>query len=172
MNLQGISVIDLLLGLQRNDGHSLLTYKTFTPAMQKQLCAFTRGGGRIMVSGAYVGSDMQQPGERAFLADVLKVKFDGVCREPNGQIRGMGTAFSFYRQPNEQHYAAPCTDILMPAVSQAFPTMVYDNNQTSAAVAYQGSDYRAFTMGFPFECISDSNTRQAIMKAIITFLLE
>jgi hypothetical protein len=84
----------------------------------------------------------------------------------------MGLHFNFYRQPNEQHYAAPCSDILLPTVQQAFPVMAYDSNQASAAVAYQGNDYRAFTMGFPFECITDSNTRQAIMKAIITFLLE
>jgi hypothetical protein len=39
-------------------------------------------------------------------------------------------------------------------------------------VAYQGSDYRTFIMGFPFECITDRDTRQAIMYAIIKFLTE
>ena len=171
MDLRGISAIDLVLGLQRHDGHSLVTYKTFNPTMQERLRAFAKRGGRLMVSGAYVGSDMQQSGEKAFLAEVLKVTFDGVCKE-GGNISGMGLHFNFFRQPNEQHYAAQSTDILMPIVQQAFPTLVYDSNQSSAAVAYQGKDYRAFTMGFPFECITDGNTRQAIMTAIIKFLLE
>ena len=48
--------------------------------------------------------------------------------------------------------------------------MVYANG-TSAAVAYGGQDYRAFTMGFPFECITDKSMRQAIMQGILSYLL-
>jgi len=47
--------------------------------------------------------------------------------------------------------------------------MVYAN-QTSAAVAYAGGDYHAFTMGFPFECITDAQKRAAIMRGIMNFL--
>ena len=44
-------------------------------------------------------------------------------------------------------------------------------NGTSAAVAYQGQDYRTFTMGFPFECIGDSKMRNKLMYGILKFLL-
>ncbi|MCR4602029.1 MAG: xanthan lyase [Prevotella sp.] len=170
MQIGRYTLIDLLLGLERDDGHSLVHYKTFTPAMQQLLRTFTSGHGSLLVSGAYVGTDMQTASERQFLADVLKVNCPADYRDDSGQVTGLGTAFSFYRQLNEQHYAATRTDVLMPTVQGAFPTMVYANG-TSAAVAYGGPDYRTFTMGFPFECITDRGMRQAIMQGIVNYLI-
>ena len=164
------ALVDLLLGLQRNDGHSLVHYKTFTPAMQEQLRRFAMGHGCLLVSGAYVGTDMTAPQERQFLSDVLKVSCPTDYRDASGLVSGLGTQFSFHHQLNEQHYAATHTDVLMPTVQGAFPTMVYANG-TSAAVAYGGQDYRAFTMGFPFECITDAPMRQAIMQGILNYLI-
>lgn len=164
-----IATVDLLLGLERNDGHSLVAYKTFTPSLQAQLRGYTFTGGNLMVSGAYVGTDMQAPEEQSFLSQVLKVRLDGVNTDDSGNIHGMGTTFKFHRLLNEQHYAATQSDLLMPTCQEAFPALVYAN-ETSAAVAYQGADYHAFTMGFPFECITDPQKRASIMRGIMNFL--
>jgi hypothetical protein len=40
----------------------------------------------------------------------------------------------------------------------------------AAAVAYQGSDYRTFVMGFPFESIREETSRNVIMASILRFL--
>lgn len=178
LHLKNYSAIDLLLGLERNDGHSLVKYKTFSPTMQLLLRDYTEHGGRLFVSGAYVGSDMPAHEEQSFLAGVLKVSCNGVCRDALPTVSGLGIKFDIYRQPNKHHYAARHTDILLPALtsqpspltSQPFPAMVYADG-TSAAVAYQGSDYRSFVMGFPFECIRDAETRNKVMYAILKFLL-
>lgn len=164
------SAVDLLLGLERDDGHSLVPYKSFPPVLQQQLRQYTQQGGSLLVSGAYVGSDMQAAGERTFLADVLKCSYAGKDPTVSETINGMGTQFDFYRQLNEQHYAAPHPDILQPAVGAAFPLMAYADNY-SAAVAYQGSDYRAITLGFPFECIKSPRTRASLMAGILQFLI-
>ena len=164
------AVVDLLLGLERNDGHSLISYKSFRPALQEQLRRYVNNRGRLLTSGAYIGTDMMEPAERQFLADVLKVYCPTTYREPSGAVTGLGTSFSFHHQLNEQHYAATRTDVLMPSVQEAFPAMVYANG-TSAAVAYGGQDYRAFTMGFPFECITDKRMRASIMNGILNYLI-
>ncbi|MDE6012501.1 MAG: N-acetylmuramoyl-L-alanine amidase [Prevotella sp.] len=163
------ATVDLLLGLERNDGHSLVAYKTFTPSLQAQLRGYTSTGGNLMVSGAYVGTDMQALEEQSFLSQVLKVRLDGVNTDDSDNIRGMGITFNFHRLLNEQHYAATQSDLLMPTCQEAFPALVYAN-ETSAAVAYQGADYHAFTMGFPFECITDPQKRASIMRGIMNFL--
>ena len=175
LHLKEYGAIDLLLGLERNDGHSLVRYKTFSPTMQLLLRDYTSHGGRLLVSGAYLGSDMTSEPEQQFLAQVLKTSCEGVNNNTQTTtIGGLGQQFDIFRQPNEQHYAAHHTDILMPANSptpqQAFPAMVYADG-TSAAVAYQGADYRTFTMGFPFECISDDKMRNKLMYGILKFLL-
>ena len=41
-----------------------------------------------------------------------------------------------------------------------------------AAVAYKGNDYRAFVMGFPFECIKDGKKRSSIMQGLLNYLLK
>ena len=168
--LSSYSVVDLVLGLERNDGHSLIPYKSFPPALQEQLRRYVGNRGCLLTSGAYIGTDMQTAAEQQFLADVLKVTCPTDYREQSGHVTGLGTAFDFHRQLNEQHYAATRTDVLMPSVQGAFPAMVYANG-TSAAVAYGGQDYRAFTMGFPFECITDRGMQQAIMKGILSYLI-
>jgi hypothetical protein len=42
----------------------------------------------------------------------------------------------------------------------------------SAAVAYDGKDYKAFVMGFPLESIEQKDKRNEIMGAILDFLLK
>ena len=169
-DLNRYQAIDLLLGLEKNDGHSLVPYKSFRQAMQERLRDYTVCGGNLLVSGAYIGSDMTNDEEKAFLADVLKVSYEGTNNDLSGDVKGLGTTFKFYRQLNEKHYAALKSDILMPTTSNAFPTMVY-NNQTCAAVAYQGNDYHAFSIGFPFECITDKALQESIMRGILKFLI-
>lgn len=165
-------VIDIAFGLQKNDGHSLVYYKTFSSLLQSQLKAFIRGGGRLLVSGAYVGSDMQQPAEREFMSDVLKSGFTGVnCSQPDNLVNGLGISFDIIRQPNNMHYAATSVDMLRPSSPLSFCAMQYADG-TDAAVAYDGTDYKSFTMGFPFECINSLKARQQVMKAVMTFLVK
>ncbi|MBR1548622.1 MAG: fibronectin type III domain-containing protein, partial [Prevotella sp.] len=170
VDLRPYALVDMVLGLERSDGHSLQTYKTFTTGMQQALRQYTARGGALMVSGAYVGTDMAESGDSQFLASVLKCRFGGHSGSQNGAINGMGTSFSYWNTLNEQHYAATSTDILQP-LQPAFTALQYTEG-SDAAVAYKGSDYRAFTIGFPFECITDKQKRTAIMRGIINFLIQ
>ena len=162
--------VDLILGLECNDGHSLMPYKTFTPQMQTWLAGYTRRGGRLLVSGANVGSDMTSNDEQVFLATVLKCTYGGKDRALDENVNGLGTTLTFYRHLNEHHYAAQQPDILQ-ATGEAIIPMAYSDGY-SAAVAYSGPDYRTFTMGFPLECIKDEQQRVSAMHAILTYLIK
>ena len=171
MPLYRFNLLDLLLGLERNDGYSLLKYKALPPKLRQAIGQFTSQGGHLLVSGSYVGSDIRGSEELRFLNQVMKCKLSGTYREPSETIQGLGVSFDFYHQLCPQHYAATCCDVLMPADDQSFSAMVY-NNGTSAAVAYKGSQYRSFVMGFPIECIKQDHMRHSIMAGILNFLLE
>ena len=138
-------VIDLLLGLERDDKHSLQYYKTFTSTMRSTLQHYTSHGGSLLVSGAYVGCDMMSDAEQLFIQNVLKCRYTGhnICGA--NSINGLGTTFQYWNQLNAEHYAAVSTDILQP-VGQAYPAMQYADGQ-DAAIAYKGTDYSCFTMG-------------------------
>jgi hypothetical protein len=114
---------------------------------------------------------MQAKDERKFLQDVLKVAYtpqDSI--QPDGNIQGLGLTASYYHYLNEDHYAATHPDVIQP-LENAILAMQYGNG-LGAAVGYQGSDYRSFTMGFPFECISNEKTRNAIMRGILNYIIK
>ncbi len=163
-------LIDLVLGQERNDGYSLIQYKAFSPQMRSMLQSYTKAGGNLLVSGSYIGTDMQQPDEQQWLYEVLKCMYAQKYREPNDTISGMGTTFNYHHALNEMHYASTTSDVLTPA-GNAFAAMLYGNG-TEACVAYQGNDYRAITMGFPFECIVSEQKRASIMQGLLKFLLQ
>ena len=163
VDLSRYEVLDLLLGNERNDGHSLKPYKTFSRQMQRQLREYR---GKLLVSGSYVASDMlENDQEAAFLQNTLGCAFGGTVKELNGMVTGLGQTLAITNTLNEHHYATTRSDILQPQGS-AFVAMQYTNGQT-AAVATPG---RSFVMGFPLECISDPNQRALIMRGILAFL--
>ena len=86
VNLIGYDAVDLLLGLERHDGHSLKAYKTFTSHMQDALKRYTTHGGALLVSGAYVGTDMTQDADRQFLQNVLKSTWGGRSQTKDNTI--------------------------------------------------------------------------------------
>ncbi|MCH5308348.1 MAG: xanthan lyase [Prevotella sp.] len=166
------NMVDLILGLEKNDGYSLRKYQAFSPMLREHLRLFTSKGGALLVSGSYVGADMNMPSDRRFLESVLKCDYQGTDADSlnSETIRGLGTTFEFYRLLNETHYAATHPDILQP-VAPAYSAMMYGDDY-SACVAYDGTDYKAMTLGFPFECIKSETKRHTLMHGILRFLLQ
>lgn len=169
VDLINYDVVDLALGLQKYDANSTVFYKSIPSMLRNKLSAYVLGHGKLIASGAYIGSDLQHEDERVWLESTLKVAYGGAIHTDTiSGIKGMGTEFDFYRQLNPTHYAATKCDVLMP-VSTAFCPLQYANGM-SAGVAYRGNDNATFTMAFPFECIIDRNKRLSIMNGILKFL--
>ena len=171
-------IMDYILGLEKTDNSSNpsrnIYYKTFSSPMQRVLMAYSLSGGNLLVSGAYVGSDMStSQGDREFTRNLLKYGYGNSLQTTGNDIRiqGLGRTFSIPRLPNEQVYPVTAPDCILP-VPPAFPVMTYSTGNVSAATAYQGKDYRTFVMGFPFESIEEEADRNAIMASILQFLGE
>ena len=169
VKLAGFRVVDIMFGLQKDDTNALVRYKTFSSSLRKHLENYANSNGRLLVSGAFIASDMQLETERTFLANVLKVGFGGVNSDASiSLVDGLGINFGIIRHPNDRHYAAQSVDIVNPLAS-AFCAMRYADG-TDAAVAYDGNDSKTFVMGFPLECINNARSRQQVIKAVMTFL--
>ncbi len=193
VKMEHYQAVDLINGLERYDGYTRTYYKALPPTLQQQLRSYTQGGGALLVSGSYTGSDMATNKERGFLADVLKLSYEPTGThytietvEPedstillrdstvqtSAEVNGLGLTFDYHNTLNKQHYAATHPEILNPQkTTGAFSAMRYATG-TSAAVAYRGKDYRSFTMGFPLECITDEKQRSNILLGILKFLTE
>ena len=175
VSLEEYPIVDYILGLEKEDITSNPShrsfYKTFSSPMQRVLTSYCRSGGKLLVSGAYTGSDMNSSqGDREFTRNILKYRHGNTLQTTGKDIaiQGLGRTFSIPRLPNEQAYPVTAPDCILP-METAFPVMTYTNGNLSAATAYRGNDYRTFIMGFPFESIKEETARNTIMASILQF---
>lgn len=175
VSLEEYPIVDYILGLEKEDITSNPSrrsfYKTFSSPMQRVLTSYCRSGGKLLVSGAYIGSDMNSSqGDREFTRNILKYRHGNTLQTTGKDIaiQGLGCTFSIPRLPNEQAYPVTAPDCILP-METAFPVMIYTDGNLSAATAYRGNDYRTFIMGFPFESIKEETARNTIMASILQF---
>ncbi len=170
VKLADYAAVDLITGLQRYMPQAVKTYSALSTMLQNRLAAYIQGGGRVLASGAFIGTDMASAAETLWLRNNFKAS-------PAAQLRsdaltgvyGLGQQMDFYRHLNADHYAATRVDALN-AEAGAFCAMQYSDGHP-AAVAYDGPRSKTFLMGFPFETITSPSMRRAIMKGIMQFLL-
>ena len=169
-----INVIDLILGLQKNDSLTNAirgeSYKMLTPTMQDQLISFcNKKKHSIIISGAYVGSDMNNTDyDRKFTHDILHYATTGSARNIlESRIYGMGCTLNIPRAINASFYPVVAPDCIAPT-NDAITVFRYADGKSSAGVAWKGK-YNTFVMGFPFESIQSATDRASIMNGILQF---
>ena len=172
ISLEDYPIVDYILGLEKESPTDKAYYKTFSSPMQRAITSYCQSGGNLLVSGAYVGSDMSgTQGNREFTEKILKYGFQGsLTDQTSGQINGLSRTITIPRQPNEKSYAVSSPDCIVP-LSPAFPVFVYAPGNQSAGIAYKG-DYRTFVLGFPFESIQSETDRASIMMGILNFFTQ
>ncbi len=171
ISMAPFQLINLIFGAQKQDGYSLCNYKTFTPALMQAISTYAANGGNLLLSGAFVGSDMQSPEERMFTGNVFKFNYEqSLPLDSISSIDGMNTSVQVYHNPNEQHYWVRTADVLR-GTEGSFCTMLYKQTDLPSAIAYNGTDRKALSFGFPLECITDEHVRRSIIIASVQFLL-
>ena len=159
VRLTDYPVTDLIMGAEK---------QAFSPIMQQLITDYCRRGGNILVSGSYIGSNMNSPSALGFTENILKYSFGGsMGGKTSGTIYGANTHFTIPCTVNEKTYAVPAPDCLTP-VAPAYSTFIYTPGNYSAGIAYKGN-YRTFVLGFPFESIEGVQQRTRIMSAILGF---
>lgn len=171
LSADAYQLLDVIMGAQRKDEYSPKPVKSLTKEWEKILHDYTQKGGALLMSGAYLGTDLISDAERAMTNRILHFNPGGKEKaETSLKIEGMNTGCSLNMQPNEKHLSTAYTSIIEPA-GTAFSILTYPQSSHSAGVAYKGADYRAITLGFPIEQIEEDDVRHMLMNAFIQFLL-
>jgi len=185
--LNQYKLVDLILGKQKQtfigNSKKSVEFKTFPLVLQQLLINYCFGGGKLMVSGAHIGSDLYVGKnvlreDKQFMELILKCKFKTENASVAGGVRVVNTPskllqkhnFSFYTQPNDKSYYVESPNAIDPVGDGAFTFCRYTENSLSAAVAFSGA-YKVCALGFPFEIIENEKDRNKLMGSILDFFL-
>ena len=185
VELAHYKMVDLILGKQKQTfiGNAKKTpeFKTFPIALQHVIRSYCLQGGNLMLSGAYIGSDLCEPDkpiheDQVFIEKILKYKFRTSQASVSGNVSIVDSPVDFfkkadltyYNHPNTVSYYVESPDAIEPVGEGSFTICRYAENGLSAAVAYSGN-YKTCAFGFPFETLQSEKERAKLMESILLF---
>lgn len=169
--LTGYPLVDWIAGLQKYDTSGIVRYECFSPAARRAITQYAAHGGRLFVSGAYIGTGLTGDKEKEFTKNILKYTGpEAVLSSSYTTLTGSGVTFDIVKDLNDSIYNVTYSDCLKPE-APAFTTFSYSNNDNlSASSAYLSPDFNCFSLGVPFESIRTEDQRKEVMKVILDFL--
>ncbi len=198
VDLKDYALVDWILGEQRTvlppagfieagtPDRMISMFKTFTPALQAKLSDYATSGGALLVSGAYVATDLEESADdpardRAFLKNCLHVeRVTNHGSNTNELYPQKGDLFEglqglhFARGLEEDGvYGVELPDAIDPAKDSGGRTVLrYADRRFSAGVVHEATETgaRTLTLGFPFETIVGKENRAGFLKRALEFL--
>jgi len=154
------------------------SFRAFPQAAQWQIKKYLDSGGKLFVSGAYIGTDLEENKPKnhpdiKFANEVLKLKWRTNHASKKGIIKSVDKHFSSFKELkfnntfNKSIYKVEAPDAIEPASSEGKTVFRYSNSK-SAGVAYKGK-YSVISLGFPFETILEEKIRVLLMKDVIRY---
>ncbi len=151
--------------------------ETFSDEEQAWIASFMDGGGRLFVSGAEIGWDLDYRGDGDDLAFYQAYLLAGMAEddaatyaaEPTGSGIFAGIGSMAFSDGGGSTYDVAYPDVLdlQPGASAA---LVYDGDP-GAPAALTADDGSLVYLGFPFESLLDPGQREELMAASLAFLL-
>lgn len=185
---------DLICGKQVTtkvgSGSRPAAFTVFPAEMQKAIRAFTAAGGHMLVSGAYIATDIWDRvypvqadstftvDSKAFAQKVLGYKWGanfgsrkGVARPaPNKIFPAIDAGkYGFFNEMNSDSYCVEAPDGLVPASKKGAIIMRYADTNTPAGICHQGTNYRTVCFGFPLETLKDEKQINSLITATLQY---
>jgi hypothetical protein len=175
-------VVDVILGEEKSTpslkNPSVVDFKIYTPGFMKRINELTVSGTNIILSGAYVGTDLLPAGDSTalkFASSILHFRPRTGHAVKNGKVYSTDYAkpvfnidVSFNTGYSENIYSVEAPDAIEPEGKGAICAFRYSENNTSAGIVFKGN-YKAVILGFPIETINSETQRNLLMKQILNF---
>lgn len=185
--------MDLICGKQvrvpRAGGQDSTAFEVFPEDLQEAVKAFTARGGNVLVSGAYIGTDIwdsiypvnkdkdSEEKAKSFASGTLGFSWIRNRAGKTGEafftgkgIAGQlkGRTVKFRTKPCRTSYCVESPDGIAPS-GKGMTIMRYADTGISAAVCGCGKGYRSVCLGFPLETLENEEDIYCIISATIDF---
>ncbi len=186
-SLASFKLLDYIAGKQKETpngrGYYPSRYKIFTPALRSALKAYCNGGGSVLLSGSYVGSDVYDKAhpdtaEVNFTQQVLGYRWGCSQATVTGRAYVLPTVYKmlpegdsidFNQQLSDKFYCVESPDAIYSAKGSTGFMRYAENNKQAAIVSDKGT-YRTAVIGFPLESITDAATRSRLIASLLQYL--
>jgi hypothetical protein len=183
IKLRDYHMVDFILGKQKEskvgNGFSGWQYKTFSKKVQQEIKDYLNHGGKLLISGQYVASDLNSQRssheDREFAASTLGIEpaSGDKIRNPKLDVaEGSRLARANYYYNNkltDKIYIVETPDQLMPT-GNAYSILQFDDNGNSAGVMNQVGKGKVAVLSIPLETITDISARDGLIKQLLQLL--
>ena len=187
IDLGGYCAVDIIAGKQKEirvgRGAVPNRYKLYSAALMDALRAYTAAGGNVMLTGAYVASDVWDgitsgKAEQDFASRVLGYNWRVGRAATQGKFYTVaspyrefayGSEYEFCQTLNEEVYCVESPDGVIPADDKGKTIFRYGENNIPAGIAADMGVYRTVVMGMPFEIIRSAESRNLLMQSVLKF---
>ncbi len=186
--LHDFVALDLIMGKQKEipNGRGAMPsrYKAFSPALRAAVKAFTERGGNVLLTGAYVATDIWDNGkapvtdEVEWAQQVMGYTYvdgcatlgSGIYTVPTpGSAIAAGARYSFYNTLNGNFYAVESPDAIKASDTKGATFLRYAENNIPAGIVSDRGLYRTVVMGVPFETLRSADQRRQLMADVMQF---
>ena len=190
---KGAWCVDLICGKQVTTpvGSGMkCRYEVFPEEMQTALEKHTSAGGNVLISGAYIATDVwdsiypiskddeKQKETIKFVQNTLGYRWGGNCSSRkgvcefvrNGKIADMPSGkMEICNEMNPERYCVESPDGIVPASSKGCTIMRYADTRIGAGICHDGGNYRTVCLGFPIESLSSEEDIDNIVGLTLDF---
>jgi len=182
VDLTKYKIVDFIFGEEKKTSlpkyKDKIDFEVFPILLREKITNYLNGGGKIFLSGSYLGTDLYSDPDSSgirFANDVLKFKLKtghavkiGDVFSVNNNFLPLKNIIEFNTTFNDSIYKVESPDELG-EVNGSEVLLCYLENNFSAAVGYKDK-YSVVSFGFPFETILGEKQRNAIMKSVLNYL--
>ena len=169
-SLEPYTLVDIIMGKEK--GEKTDTIGCIPTHLRHAIEAYTAQGGKLLLSGSYIASDMRHTCDTAFTHNVLHYRYKtekaSTCGRINFQYNILPTKqYEYYTKPNPQVIECEWPDGIEP-MTGGVRIARYDDTYVNAGVAYQDDKNRMIILPFMLESVKDF---QALYSDCINWLI-
>lgn len=140
-SISGCDIVDVILGKQKTTVLGKDTsFHCMPQGLQKALAGYIERGGRLLLSGAYIASDMQSQEDKAFISSTLHYGLSCTHASKSGRLQTASLlptgVYTFRTEPNDECIHTENPDGLRAVGDGARCVARYEDTGVGAGVAY------------------------------------
>ncbi len=178
------SLFDLIFGEEKTTSRLIgfpgRDFTVFTPEMRAAITKISQTeGAKILVSGAFIGTDLQLCGDtlaKKFATGVLHysprtdhASKSGLIYTVNSLKKDNSQTYHYVNEWHPSIYKVESPDAIEPAGKDASVLFRYFGDNKSAGIWYNGK-YQTVVLGIPIETIASDDARDALMRQLLNLM--